>query len=308
MRRGPTRSADEQTLDDLDKPAENAVIPNQAPEMVADDGQAVGHAYPLIGPDDPPPFTLFNPQGRAPLLLVCDHASRTFPRAMNQLGLADWVLDKHVACDIGAAEVTRHLAQRLDAPAVLAGYSRLIIDLNRRIEGRTAIIKVSDGIAIPGNLDVGEMERANRVASFFWPYHDAISTALAGFQAREVTPAFLAIHSCTPVFNRVVRQMHIGVMWDQDARLPVPLIEALRGMEGVCVGDNEPYSGRHPHDFTIDHHAERNGLPCAGIEVRQDLIAHADGARKWADILADALEQVLPDVAPARHPQRASRG
>lgn len=90
--------------------------------------------------------------------------------------------------------------------------------------------------------------------------------------------------------------MHIGVMWDQDARIPVPLIRNLAAMDGVCVGDNEPYSGRHPHDFTIDHHAERDELPCVGIEVRQDLVSDDAGAHKWANILADALEAVLSDV------------
>lgn len=252
--------------------------------------------YPLIGPGDPPPYTIHNARGEAPVLLVCDHASRAFPRAMNQLGLADWVLDKHVACDIGAAKVTRFLSDRLDAPAILAGYSRLIVDLNRKLHGRSAFIKVSDGIAIPGNLDLSEEEKAQRVASFFEPYHNAIAQRLETFGKHGVTPAFIAVHTCTPVFNRVVRQMHIGIMWDTDPRIPVPLIERLKSMDGVSVGDNEPYSGRHPHDFTIDYHAERNSLPNVGIEVRQDLVKDDAGAKKWANILAEGLEGVLADV------------
>jgi len=273
---------------------------------LAADGEPDKARYPLIGPDDPPPFSIYNAGGQAPVLLVCDHASKTFPRAMNQLGVADWVLDKHVACDIGAAMVTRYLADRLDAPAVLAGYSRLIVDLNRQTQSASAFIKVSDGIAIPGNLDIGEEEKAERIASFFTPYHDAITRQLDAFQARGVVPAFLAVHTCTPVFNRVVRQMHIGIMWDQDPRIPVPFIRNLDAMEGVCVGDNEPYSGRHPHDFTIDHHAERNGLPHSGIEVRQDLVSDEPGAHRWAGILADALEDVLADVVGYEPRQRVA--
>ena len=249
--------------------------------------------YPLIGPGDPPPFEVYNPDGAARVLLACDHASRAFPAAMQQLGVADWVLDKHVACDIGAADITRFLADELDAPAVLAGYSRLIVDLNRQLHGPTAFIKVSDGIAIPGNLDLSEEEKADRVASFFKPYHDCIARRLDAYEERGLTPAFIAVHTCTPVFNRVVRQMHVGIMWDEDPRVPVPLIRNLEAMDGVCVGDNEPYSGRHPHDFTIDYHAESRGLPCAGIEVRQDLVANEEGAKRWARVLADALRPVL---------------
>jgi predicted N-formylglutamate amidohydrolase len=251
--------------------------------------------FPLIGPEDPPPFTLYNEQGSAPVLLVCDHASRAFPAAMHQLGLADWVLDKHVACDIGAEMVTRHLADRLDAPAVLAGYSRLIVDLNRQLYHESAFIKVSDGIAIPGNLDIPDQEREQRIRSFFNPYHEAISAQLKRFEDRGITPAFLSIHTCTPVFNNVVRHCQIGVMWDNDPRIPVPLMDKLREVPDLEIGDNEPYSGKHPHDYTVDVHAEREGLASVGIEVRQDLVSTPEGAEKWAGILGDAFEFVLRD-------------
>lgn len=247
----------------------------------------------LIAPDDPKPYSYFNEEGRAPLLIVCDHASNAFPAAMNRLGVANWVLEKHVAYDIGAADVARHLALLLDAPAVLAGYSRLIVDVNRQLHDPSAFVRVSDGIAIPGNLDMSETEREQRIESFFTPYHEAVSRKLFEFQERGVAPAFISVHSCTPVFNRVVRQMHIGIMWDQDERIPVPLINRLREMEGVCVGDNEPYSGRDTHDFTVDFHAEKAGLPYVGIEVRQDLVNTRQGAEEWAGKLAVGLRDVL---------------
>jgi predicted N-formylglutamate amidohydrolase len=84
-------------------------------------------------------------------------------------------------------------------------------------------------------------------------------------------------------------------MWDRDPRIPQHVYSHfLRGGQ-VCVGDNEPYSGRHPHDFTIDHHAESRGLPHAGFEIRQDLVADRGGAREWAGIMADALRGILDD-------------
>ena len=57
----------------------------------------------LIEPDEPPPFTLLNPEALRPILLVCDHASRAVPRALGSLGLDDAVLSRHIAWDIGAA-------------------------------------------------------------------------------------------------------------------------------------------------------------------------------------------------------------
>ncbi len=256
-----------------------------------------GDRYPLIGPGDPPPYMTYNDHGRAPLLLVADHASPYFPAALNQLGLADWVLDRHVAWDIGSDNLVRHLADRLDAPAVLAGFSRLIVDPNRRLDDPTAFVQVSDGIAIPGNLDLDEQQKALRVQSFFEPYHGAISQKLERFQASGVVPAFISVHTCTPVFDRVVRPWHVGIMWDRDPRIAVQLMEALRAMPGICIGDNEPYSGRHPHDFTVDFHAESAGLPHVGLEVRQDLVSDQAGARHWAGVLANALQDILADPA-----------
>lgn len=238
---------------------------------------------------------VYNEGGTARVLLVADHASRFFPASMNQLGLADWVLDRHVAWDIGSDMLTRFLADLLDAPAILAGFSRLIVDPNRKLDDPTAFIEISDGITIPGNLDLSDEQKELRVKSFFEPYHSAISNRLEAFRADGIVPALISVHTCTPVFAQVVRPWHIGIMWDKDPRIALPMMEKLKEMEGVCFGDNEPYSGRHTHDFTIDNHAEPIGLPHVGIEVRQDLVNDNEGARKWAGILAASLAPVLAD-------------
>jgi predicted N-formylglutamate amidohydrolase len=251
--------------------------------------------YPLIGPEDPAPYSLYNESGAAKVLIVCDHASPAIPKRMNQLGLADWVLERHVAFDIGAAGVTRAVADGLDAPAVLSGYSRLLVDPNRPVDNATAFVQVSDGIAIPANLQLSDHEKRLRIKSFFEPYHSAIQDRLDAFRSRGVTPAVIAVHSCTPVFDRIVRRWHIGVMWDKDPRIAMPLIQELTKADGVCFGDNEPYSGRDPHDYTLDHHAEAAGLPYVGLEVRQDLVSTDAGVRQWARVLIRALKGILED-------------
>ena len=86
----------------------------------------------------------YNDHGKAPVLLVADHASPFFPARLNQLGLADWVLEEHVAWDIGVDELVRFLADELNAPAIMAGFSRLIVDPNRRPDDAGAIPEISD--------------------------------------------------------------------------------------------------------------------------------------------------------------------
>lgn len=248
---------------------------------------------PLLGPGDPPPFEVVNPDGRANLLLVCDHAGRAIPRALGMLGLDAADLDRHIACDIGAGDLTRALAARLDAPAVLAAYSRLVIDNNRRLDDATSIPEVSDGTPIPGNLELGTAEALRRAEEIFEPYHAEVRRRLAALEARGVFPPLIAIHSFTPVFEGHERPWHVGLLWDRDPRLPKPLLAALEANAGIVAGENVPYSARDPHGYTMLEHADSQGRANVLIEVRQDLIDTRRGVDDWTTLLGDALAEVL---------------
>ena len=253
----------------------------------------------LLGPDDPPPFEILQPQGRAPLLIICDHASRAIPRVLGRLGLDETVLMRHIGWDIGAAEVTRRLAALLDAPAVLCVYSRLVVDCNRGLGDPTSIPEESDGVHVPGNVGLTPAARVARVDSIFRPYHTAIDARLAAFAGRGIVPVVFSVHSFTPVMNGFARPWHVGVLWDKDPRVPVPLIAELAAADPRrIVGDNEPYSAREPAGYSIRTHAEPAGLPHAAVEIRQDLIDTPVGAAQWADALAAALAPILarPDL------------
>lgn len=243
-------------------------------------------ARPLLGPTDVPPCQVVNETGAAHALLVCDHAGQAVPAALDNLGLSECELSRHIAWDIGAGAVTRHLARLLDAPAVLANYSRLVVDPNRYLDDHAVAFPTeSDGTRIPGNEDLTEAQRHERARSCFWPYHHTITRHLDSMRERGITPALISVHSCTAVFQGVFRPWHVGVLWNQDPRLSVPVIEALRGMPDIEVGDNQPYSGRQPNFFTMAYHAEAADLPHLALEIRQDLIDGQEGIAHWAAVL-----------------------
>lgn len=252
-------------------------------------------SYPLIAAGDPPPYSEFNPHGRAPLLLVCDHASREFPAALGRLGLTEAATRRHIAWDIGAAELTRALAPLFDAPALLAGYSRLLIDCNRALTDPSSIVVASDGKVIPGNRRLTSIERELRARSFFEPYHAAIALKLDELRRRRLVPALISVHSFTPAMGNEKRPWHVGVLWDRDSRIAVPLLERLRAVAGLVVGDNLPYSGRHPADYTVARHAESARLPHVCLEIRQDELKSAAGVARWARIFVDALGPILAE-------------
>ena len=245
---------------------------------------------PLLAGDEPPPFEIANAGGASPLVLVCDHASNRVPRALHHLGLAPAPLREHIAWDIGAADVARRLSRRFNAPLALTNYSRLVLDCNRALNDPTSIPAESDGIAVPGNRGLSQGERLQRAETLFKPYHDAVAQLVAHKVKHGAPPAVVSIHSFTPVFQRTRRPWHVGVLWNEDRRIALPLLEALRRKADIVVGDNEPYSARDGVGYTIAAHAEGAGLAHVALEIRQDLIATSAGADHWAAIVSDALE------------------
>jgi predicted N-formylglutamate amidohydrolase len=245
----------------------------------------------LLSRGDPPPFE-FLPGSSADYLIVCDHAACAIPWALGALGLSDRELSTHIAIDIGARFVAKHIAERLHAPALIAGYSRLVIDCNRYPWDPASITPESDRTPIPGNLGLSAAERTARVDALFLPYHRAISTALDALMERGARPIFLSIHSCTPRLNGESRPWHIGLSYREPDALALRMLEALRHDPHLTVGDNQPYLLEPAIDYTTPEHALRRRLPYLQVEFRQDLIASQTDAREWAEHFIDSLSSL----------------
>lgn len=259
----------------------------------------------LLASDEPVPFVVLNPDNTAPTLLVCDHASRRFPSALGTLGLDPPARRCHLAWDIGAGALTEQLSLSLGATAVLAQYSRLVVDCNRNLFDPGAFLEFGDGIVIHGNRSLNSAQKKQRAEEIYWPYHEAVTVELKRLAATDEPTSFYAIHSFTPVLNGVAREVEIGILWDADRPTAEIMIQGFRDA-GFKVGDNDPYSGKAPQDFTIDHHAEDARLPHVGIEIRQDLIADADGIERMAAVL-DKILRSMPRRRRINSPEARAR-
>ena len=225
------------------------------------------------------------------LLLLCDHASNALPRVFGSLGLDEGLFGTHIAHDIGAAAVTRALAAAWNAPAFLGRWSRLLIDLNRGADDPTIVMKLSDGSIIPGNRDVDAAEVVRRIAAYHAPYHAAITGELDRMGPEA---ALISMHSFTPSWKTVPRKWEMGVLYDRDERLAVPLMTRME-QAGFAVGDNEPYTGALDGD-TMNIHGTLRGLPHVLIEIRQDLIGSIGEAQDFARRLKPIIDAALADM------------
>lgn len=227
-------------------------------------------------------------------LVTCDHASNRVPDWLGgSLGLPEAEMARHIAWDPGAAGVAVALAERLDSPAILTRFSRLVIDPNRGEDDPTLLMRLYDGTIVPGNRRAGAEELERRLERLYRPYH----AAYARLAARRSDTVVLAVHSFTPCLKgRDPRPWHVGVLYSHlDERLSQPLIAGLERLPGLVVGDNEPYSGHLPGD-AIDRHALQAGRLNTLVELRQDLIAGARQQEMWAERLAPVLEAALREA------------
>jgi len=246
--------------------------------VVADAGRAAvsGEACRLIGT---PRF--------GGILVVADHASNRVPQDID-LGIDPALLDRHIAVDIGVAAVAERLAERAGFAAFLANISRLVCDFNRDEHAPAIVPIASDGHAIPGNV-LSHDRREARLDRFYRPYHAALAKLLDAAPAALI----LSLHSFTPKLASNPdehRPWQVGVLYNHDdraARVAIPLLEA----EGLIVGDQLPYSGK-LLNATMNRHAEAEGRPYLGIEIRQDEIGDAAGQAAWAERLARICNRV----------------
>jgi predicted N-formylglutamate amidohydrolase len=252
----------------------------------------------LLQKGEPPVVRVVNPKGKGKYVIVCDHASNRVPKALKNLGLKKSELKQHIAWDPGTEDIGLHMSKKMNAAAVIAGYSRLVVDLNRGDDHPEVMRSVSDHVRIPGNANLTEAQKQQRLDEMFWPYHAEITRALKRFTAKGVAPVLISIHSFTPEMDGFKRPWHIGVLWNRQEKLARALVKNLRrNNPDLVIGENEPYSLKAANFLknTISTHAESKGLPYIIVEFRQDLVDTKKKAVEWAEIFIESLLPALSE-------------
>lgn len=237
----------------------------------------------------PPVVEVLRPEGRASFVLVCEHASNFIPRRYAGLGLSPSELERHIAYDIGAAGITRRLSELLDAPAYLSGRSRLLIDANRPPGSPTSVPQVSEATVVPGNRDLTEAERQERVDRYFAPFHGRLAEDLDRRAERGTRFRIVAVHSFTPVYLGVARPYHAGILFRGPAEKWGQRLVALLDRPDRPVVANAPYQIEDASDYLVPRQAEPRRLEALLLEIRQDLVATPSAQEAWAETIAEAL-------------------
>jgi len=249
----------------------------------------------LLSKKDRPPFQLLAGKREQPWVLLGDHAGSFFPVKTKQLSLSLADRERHITYDLGIKALLERLFILTGATILIGNYSRLVIDLNRPLSYADSVTLQSDGIPIPGNQHLTEINRRERQEEIFWPYHRAIEATLKNLLGHGLKPKIMSLHSfCCQLQGFEKRPWHAGVLWNKDDRLAGKLYNFLKQKTKWQIGNNQPYSGQDPCSFTLPFHAEPLDLPHVLLEIRQDMLESTAQVEDWALLLADFINEADP--------------
>lgn len=238
-----------------------------------------------------PAVEIINPGGASPIILICEHASSYIPARYERLGLSEVEACSHIAWDIGAEEVVRHLSHMLDAPAFVATHSRLLIDLNRPTETNSSIAIRSESTEVPGNYNLGLDERRDRIHFLFHPFHNAVASYLDQRTAYERAESLriVCVHSFTRVYLGERRLWDVGILFERAETWGTQLVRRIGASGDLITGANVPYSIGPEWDYAVPVHGDARGIDALLIEICNDLIDSPEGALSMAQCIVKAL-------------------
>jgi predicted N-formylglutamate amidohydrolase len=239
---------------------------------------------------------LVNADGSSSIVLLCEHASNFIPRSWNNLGLSDEQLQTHHAWDAGADDMTLALSQLLDAPAILSGVSRLFLDYNRPARHPRQFPEKIDSIRVSGNCNLDDQEISEREKIAYFPFSCLVEQVLDKKCKSEKTPILVSVHTCEPEWEGHHRPWPVAIISEWDRRLAAPLVAQLKSIQEQPVGDNQPYDGRSDPGHTLARHATSRRIPNAALEMRKDVLQHAEGLNYWSGIVADSLSACVKTI------------
>ena len=243
-------------------------------------------------------YHVVNPDASSPIIILAEHAGKAFPQE-DRVGLDQSLFEQepNLLFDLGVDGVTRLLASKLGATAILGRYSRLWVDLNRASDAFDLIPATAHGIRIPGNQQLSQEMRENRKAAAYQPFHAEVKKQIERHLDAGITPLLFSVHSFTPKIGLGQSSTpdavapDVGLLYMQD----IPAVASIRkavSAAGFATADNFPYDLRTVPAGGLHIHGSAYDLPVMGIEISISGLKSKSDEKQWADIMAGGLKGI----------------
>jgi predicted N-formylglutamate amidohydrolase len=171
-------------------------------------------------------------------VITCEHAGNTIPEPYAHLFETAYdEIQSHLGWDPGAREIGAFLAQHLEAPFYKCEATRLLVEPNRSLHSESLFSKFVQSL--------NPAERDEVLNQFYFPYRSAVEDWVL---ASDRPIVHISVHTFTPVFRNVVRDVDVGLLFDPartaEAGFCASWLNELKQIApGLRVRFNEPYKG-----------------------------------------------------------------
>lgn len=234
------------------------------------------------------------------VLITCEHTTKTIPADLHALFFEYKELcNSHRGYDIGALALAYACQKRLQAPLITSTVSRLVIDLNRSLKSKTLFSEITKQLS--------EERKKELIERYYFPYRNAVFDTIRRMSSSSFL-LHLSIHSFTPVFKGVVRNVDLGLLYDPKREAETIICKVLK--EQFCLRSsarallNQPYRGT--SDGLVTY--LRTQFPSsryAGIEIEMNQRFALRSKDQYSKIflkpLLDSLEVLVARSSDAGH-------
>jgi len=199
------------------------------------------------------------------VIITCEHAKNVVPELVKkQFQGKEELLQSHRGLDIGALALAHSIAKQFHAELIIGEVSRLVVDLNRSIGNRSLYY---DTVKTLPKLVLDEI-----LNTYYFPYRRSVSEKIAKMIKRGRV-LHLSIHSFTPVFDGIKREVDLGLLYDPKRELERLFCKKVKAefhkrSNALCYM-NKPYKGISDGFVTALRHEFRQ-RQYIGIEIEMN--------------------------------------
>lgn len=248
------------------------------------------------------------------ILLTAEHASGRIPKEYKNLGLSRKErLGAKDLNDPGSLAVLRILEKGWGASYLYSNISRLVIDCNRVLDGKSKnkntfhsgalkkqlLTDFGEGekiITIPGN-DISDekeflKEERKRYEKYAVPYKKAGYHATDQILKTNEKVLIVMIHSFFPVYNGDKRKVDIGVLYDKSQKAGKKVVRVLRKNSSLNIGDNSPWKMSDVDGGIFGKLQEKKGVKLIAFDINNKHLRTKKDIQKIARLLLEAIKEI----------------
>lgn len=209
------------------------------------------------------------------LVLSSEHAGNEIPSFLKEkVVISNQVLNSHRGLDVGASYLSELMEEILEVPVQQFKISRLIIEGNRPLGDK--------GLFSSYMKNASSAEKEMLIKLFHTTHWKAVQKEVKNKLKKTGKCIHIGIHSFTPVFHGVKREMDIGLLFDPkntfEKKICVELQKELQKI-GLVVRLNKPYKGIDP-GMTQSFRQEFKNYAGIELEVNQKIFRQKNFSKK----------------------------